>query len=513
VTAVSVSPSTSAALTAAPSAQHAAPLDVSSGRWRLAPLGLVVLLAALLLVNAAPWLGAGFGESHDGRNAAIWGLSSRALRDDPIGSRFGGELAPGYTYANHPPLIIGETALAETIAGEQRIVTRSPAWLGSVVALFLVCWLLLGAGLSPTAVAAGVVSTWGSAMFLVYGTMLDTPVTSLPFTLAILLAWQRAWRSRPWPIPVVVGLGVLAGLAGWQSFVFTALATAALAYRAIRSRKHWQQPLALGCGASVGLIATFAWIHWVYGSFTPLMANRHYRSDGSGPLGTIHPQWSFLWGLMPMALLVAAVGAAFAVRDARVRALFGLSTVAVIGYGLAFSGGAEIHDYWNYAALIPAAVAASAGVDYLVRTANASRRSLVVVGSLLMATACLVISVTQPTGAQYAIENGVGTVELARVAQRLAGDDPGPVLAYGSAGGALSRWIDYETGRPGLALHSLDDLRLLAERQPDFPVLVVLVNTNDLARPLLTANAIAIEGPYALVPARAVYSARSERTG
>ena len=258
---------------------------------------------------------------------------------------------------------------------------------------------------------------------------------------------------------------------GWQSFVFTALATAALAYRAIRSRRHWQQPLALGCGASIGLIASFAWIHWVYGSFTPLMANRNYRSDGSGPLATIHAQWSFLWGLMPMALLVGAVGATFAVRDARVRALFGLSAVAVIGYGLAFSGRAEIHDYWNYAALIPVAVAASAGVDHLVRTANASRRSLVVVGSLLMATACLVVSVTQPTGAQYAIENGVGTVELARVAQRLAGDDPGPVLAYGSAGGALSRWIDYETGRPGLALHSLDDLRRLAEQQPDFPVL------------------------------------------
>jgi hypothetical protein len=245
---------------------------------------LVVALAVLLVVNAAPWLGAGFGESYDRRNAAVWGLSSRALRDDPIGSRLGGELEPGYTYANHPPLIIGETALAETIAGEHRIVTRSPAWLGSLVALLLLCWLLIDAGLSPSAVAAGVVSTWRSAMFLVYGTMLDTPITSLPFMLATLLAWQRSWRRRPWSVPVMVGLGFVAALAGWQSFVVAALAATTLVLDALRRRRGWSPPLAMGGGAFVGLVVTLSWIRWVYGSLQPLLNNRAiaHMVQGSG---------------------------------------------------------------------------------------------------------------------------------------------------------------------------------------------------------------------------------------
>ena len=50
-------------------------------------------------------------------------------------------------------------------------------------------------------------------MFLVYGTMLDTPITSFPFTLAIVLAWQRARQGRPWPVPIVIALSVVAALA------------------------------------------------------------------------------------------------------------------------------------------------------------------------------------------------------------------------------------------------------------------------------------------------------------
>ena len=408
-------------------------------------------------------------------------MASRALREDLIGSRLGGESAPGYTYANHPPLIIGETALAETIAGEHRVVTRSPAWLGSIVALGLLCWLLLDAGLSRTAVAAGVVSTWGSAMFLVYGTMLDTPVTSLPFSLAILLAWQRSRQDRPWPVPVLFALGFLAVLAGWQSFACTAVAVAALACDAIRRPRRWRQALAIGSGALVGLVLTFAWIRWVYGSFTPLLDRRTYRSGGSGLPESVRVQLSNLWGLMPLALIVGAIGVIFAVRDPRVRALLGLSAAAMIGYGFVFHGGAEMHDYWNYAALVPLAVAASAGFDHLVRTATVSRRRFITVGSLLVATSCLMFSVTQPTSAEYSFETGTGTVDLVRVAQRLPHDD-GPVVAYLAADGVLSRWIEYDTGAPGLALHDSADLDRLADREPNFPVLVKLANSNDSAQ-------------------------------
>jgi len=76
-------------------------------RQELAPVGILGALAVVFLLNASPWLGSGFGESHDGRNAAVWGLASRALREDPIKNHLGGDLGPGYRYADHPPLIIG----------------------------------------------------------------------------------------------------------------------------------------------------------------------------------------------------------------------------------------------------------------------------------------------------------------------------------------------------------------------------------------------------------------------
>jgi hypothetical protein len=212
---------------------------------------------------------------------------------------------------------------------------------------------------------------------------------------------------------------------------------------------------------------------------------------------------------MPLALVMGTAGVAFAVRDARVRALFGLSAAAVSGYGIVFRGGAEMHDYWNFALLVPLAVAASAGFDHLARAASPTRRNLVVVGSLLVAAACLTISVTQPSSAQYALENGVGTVELARVAEGLPHEEGGPVLAYLSTDGALWRWIDYETGSPGIALQDTADLARLADRAPDLPVLVVLVKSSEAVRALLEANAFAIEGPYGLVPASVANRARS----
>ncbi|MEZ5178191.1 MAG: hypothetical protein R2746_07890 [Acidimicrobiales bacterium] len=114
-----------------------------------------------------------------------------------MASKFGGAPRHSDAYANHPPLIVAETVVAELVAGEHRIVTRSPAWVGSLVALALVAWLLVDAGLSRLATVSGVAVAFGSAMFLVYGSMLDTPVTSVPFALALLVAWQRAARIAP----------------------------------------------------------------------------------------------------------------------------------------------------------------------------------------------------------------------------------------------------------------------------------------------------------------------------
>ena len=369
------------------------------------------------------------------------------------------------------------------------------------MALILLCWLLLGAGLSPTAVAAGVVSTCGSAMFLVYGTMLDTPVTSLPFTLAILLAWQRTRQNRPWPAAVLVTIGILAGLAGWQSFAFAAVAVIALAIDAARRRHPWRPVLSLGAGAIIGLATTLVWIRWVYGSLTPLLHQRAYRSDGSPLLETTRIQLSSLWALLPIAMIIGSVGAFIAARDTRVRALLATSVASVIGYAFAFRGAAEIHDYWNYAALIPLAVGASAGFDRLTSSAAASRHTSFRFGSLAVAVVCLSIALTQPSAAQDRIEAGLVPLRLAHIARDLPHEDA--ALAYFVVGDT-SFWIEYETGAPGLALSSVDDLRRLAEASPNFPVLLGYADMTADQRADVTGNAFAIEGSYALVPASVV---------
>ena len=74
---------------------------------------------------------------------------------------------------------------------------------------------------------------------------------------------------------------------------------------------------------------------------------------------------------------------------------------------------------------------------------------------------------------------------------------------------ALSPWIGYELGQPGLALEGPADLERLADQQPNFPVLVALATSSETAQLSLRANAFAIEGNFALVPVSALQHTRT----
>jgi hypothetical protein len=170
--------------------------DEAGGRRSCA---LLVLLAVLFLTHGWSTIGAELGDSHDGRNAAVWSLGSKSLREvGPVESRLGTRTALGGTYANHPPLIYLETTLAEVVGGPARAATRAPAWLGSLATIVLLTILLRDAGLGMVSAAVGVAAVAITPMFLVYGTMLDTPVTSLPFGIGLLLVAQRL-RLSPDP--------------------------------------------------------------------------------------------------------------------------------------------------------------------------------------------------------------------------------------------------------------------------------------------------------------------------
>ena len=236
-----------------------------------------MVLAATLVIHVSPWVTKGFGYSADGYNGAMWGLGARGAVEDPIGNRLGGIHPSGYRYANHPPLLVWTTAVTGGLTGERPVALRAPALLASLAALVLLAALLHDAGFGLGDVAGGLAVAGTSAMFLTYGAMLDTPVLSLPFGLAAVWAAQRAWQGRPPPRPVLMATGLAAALAGWQSLLAAALATAlTLLSPSADGRRAGR---VLGTGALAGLAITLAWIAWVEGTLLALGDQVAYRTS------------------------------------------------------------------------------------------------------------------------------------------------------------------------------------------------------------------------------------------
>jgi len=142
--------------------------------------------------------------------------------------------------------------------GRRPAATGAPAWLGSLAALGLLVVLLRERGLSLLAVATGVSVVALSSMFLTYGAMLDTPMTSLPFGVGLLLLWQRVRAGRRVHALLAFSVAALAALAGWQSMlVATAVAGWELAARLRGARRRGA--LALVAGAVVGAGMALLW--------------------------------------------------------------------------------------------------------------------------------------------------------------------------------------------------------------------------------------------------------------
>jgi len=120
--------------------------------------------------------------------------------------------------------------------------------------------------------------------------MLDTPVVSLPFGIAVLLAWTTQWRAPAGTFawhPLAIGaLCTAAALAGWQAAVLTALAGLALAARRFRGREHGiADALPFLIGGALGVALSLSWTWWVYGDFATLGDKFFRRSGESNTVG------------------------------------------------------------------------------------------------------------------------------------------------------------------------------------------------------------------------------------
>jgi hypothetical protein len=436
------------------------------------PATALLLLAAVLFAGyGLRTVGAPFGDSHDGRNAGVWAAGSRSLREaGPWASRLGTRSPETGVYANHPPLIYVETALAEVVGLGTRAATRAPAWLGSLLLLVLLATLLRDRGLRAGAVGIAVLLAATTPMFLVYGTMLDTPVTSLPFGVGLLVLWERARRGdrvRPLWAGVVTALAVLAG---WQGVLLASLVgTWALVRVLRRSGGRADLGFAAGAGAGAGLL--LAWLLWAFGgTLRPLLDQFLFRAGRSTQQVSVATLLAVERGdvmvMFGAVALLAVAGLVAAFRNPRTRGLAAVALAVTVPYPFLFRTGAVHHDYWGYWFLLPVAVGLAAGADaFLARWgARARSEAVPVVAVTVLAMGLFVATLAMPPYAEWTKVRGF---VAGRALEGAALPEDQQVALYAGALGEPATWVGLATGRQAVLVPASRYESVAAERPAD----------------------------------------------
>ena len=449
-------------------------------RWtRSVAFAILAVGLTVFVVANAPRLTSPFGDSHDGRNAGVWASGSRALREEgPIDSRLGGLHLDGMTYANHPPLIYLETAAVEAVAGEHPWSSKAPALLSTIAAVLLLYVVLVNARVRRIPAALGPTIGLLTPMLLVYGSMLDTPMTSLAFGVAVLWVWQRIAQGRGTSGLLAGALGALACLAGWEAMLLTWMAIVALVLRSPRTRddavRHLRGALPLLIGAALGTVLTLGWATWVYGNISTLGDQLARRSSDEGAAtrsGALRGQTVWLNENFGTALLGMVACVVAAVTDRRFRPLALLVLVPTVLYTVVLYDGAFYHDYWSYWWVLPIAIGAGWGLNWLWSSFE-QRGAAPVLSLALCGVLSLVVMV--PT----ALKNTPAAANLDRgfIAGRLGADAPfdpsqGATADIGQTTDA-SDWLSYYSRLPYQHISTSERLLAFADDNPDALVLV-----------------------------------------
>lgn len=452
-------------------------------RGEVVALVIVALSAIAFLVLVSGRITAPFGDSDEGINAAVWSSNARALRDlGPLESHLGGRREDGSRYATHPPTIVVATAIAQTVAGDHPWSSRAPAWIATVVSLALLYGLGRRVGFDPIASAGAVVAVALTPMVLAYGPMLDTPVVCLPFGLVVAGLWYRCWRDdEPVAWGWVMAASVLAGLAGWQAALLTALCGLSLAARGIRTAAPSARRVALRAampflvGGALGVGLSLSWSWWVYGDFHTLATKFGGRSGEAGGVGVgdmVSFQVPWLFNLLGVSI-VGLLGCVIALRDRRARPLAALALASVGLYAAIFRQAAAGHQYWNYWAIFPAAIGCGYLLQLLVAAVgDADRRARLAQGAVvaLVVGGVCAFNLIRPNQALGYIEDGERAADLVAHASFPPDQEDLPYIGQPYRPDA---WITYNTGRSAVPLTSPDELRALAADHPDDLVLVL----------------------------------------
>jgi hypothetical protein len=327
--------------------------------------------------------------------------------------------------------------------------------------------------------------------------MLDTPVVSLPFGIAVLIAWAAQWRAPvgtfAWHPLAIGALCTFAALAGWQAAVLTGLVGVSLAARRVRGREHAiVDALPFLIGGAVGIVFSLSWTWWVYSDFA-ILGDKFFRrsgeSSGIGLGDMVSFQLPWLAQLLGLGLL-GVVACVRAVWDERMRPVATMSLAIVVVYAVVFRQAAAGHQYWNYWALIPATVGYAWMFDRL-------RRDLAprTVAPLLVGACALIgivnLVVVRDDALRY-IDEGHDVAE--RVIQSPRPDDQ-TVVPYVGQAYRPDAWIRYYTRLAARPIGYREMLDELARDRPDD--LTVVLGWCDGAEPSLVCHEVvgSTEGP------------------
>lgn len=411
-------------------------------------LALVGVLAVSFLVQLGPRLNGPFGASHDGFNGSMWSIGSRELRTrgvlaSKLGADFDADLrARGY--AHHPPLIYLTVATSELIFGERPVATRLPVVVASFFLVFATFFLLCEMRIHPLPAALAVCLAFSGPMFFVYGALTDTAMLALVFATVLLLLWQRRSAGKP-VAPVVIGLAAAAAsLASWQGMVVAMLLSLLALWRLRKGRDA--VCLAVILGTFCAVVAVFAWVFWVYGSFGELrLASSGRFGESVGLWESLRTQAQYARSLFPLtyALVPFAFVAALTWRSAR--AVGVIAVTVVVGYGLVFRNGALVHDYWNYWLLLPIGIGLAVLVERVSGWVAAPARTIAIpVLGVAVIGVGLALSALAP--ARRTIVNGQQFGRL--IANSVPQWPPSQQFAFYEDGQPFGPVVTYYTRRP-----------------------------------------------------------------
>jgi len=455
------------------------PIDsIESNTRSRRPLGdwIVGGLVAIYVVTTLPMVTAPVGLSHDGQNTGVFALGARALRQlGGSASSYGAMLAQGNgPYAHHPPSIVWATALSESILGAHPWSTRLATFLGSIAVIVLLYRLARVLGLDSISAAVGTCVAVGNPMFFTYAWMLDTPMWSLPFALALIIRWVRpsAAPSTRRDAIITSALAAMCALSGWEATLLCGALVVVTATQRSKGTARFRTVVPIVFGTAVGFAVTFAWIaaspQGIAGLFDSFVArtgeSAHAVSPSIGDSVTAQFQWTTDVWLVPVLMALPSMAIA-AWRDRRTRLVAGVLGGLVAVYGALFWQAASIHDYWHFWAVVPIAIGAAALASRLrTRTPGLAMTAAL----LVVALAAPVWTATGRSHSQTDLRAGWAVANLMARTPLAPGQDH---VVLGGLGQPWS-WASYANSLDIEGLVGRGDLRRLTAQHPGWMVVV-----------------------------------------